>query len=317
MFKQKEYGAMERKHRLLAATGSFSTKAGFSHLAHPEWPYQREEMKKSERLLKDNPNFLLIGDPDYPEGLYDITWPPLILYYKGDATLLKRAGVGIVGSRKCTAYGQKVTREFASALAKIGAVIVSGGARGVDTVAHEACLKESGKTICVLGSGIDISYPCENQGLFQQIGQQGLMVTEYPKGFKPERWTFPMRNRIIAALSQEIIVTEAAEKSGSLITATFGEELNRRIYAIPHDITSYNGVGNHHLIEMGARILFDRPQFILEYMENHPASIVQRIKDLALQDLHPSLRDLMKIFGLQGENEKNILQIVKKIHEGL
>ncbi len=317
MYTQKDYEAMERGHRLLSATSSSSYKTCYENLSRYERLYLDEEKRRSENLLRDNPYYLLIGDEDYPHQLYDMAWPPLVLYYRGDVSLLKRPCISMVGSRKCTTYGANVTRELASSLGKLGVVIVSGGASGIDTIAHTASLNESGKTICVLGCGIDVVYPYENQKLFAKISGEGLLLTEYPQGFKPQKWTFPMRNRIIAALSDEIIVTEAAEKSGSLHTATFGEELNRRIYSIPHPITSYNGMGNHLLIEMGANILFDPQRFILDYLKNHPEVVSLRIQDLKLNELRLTLQDMIKIMGLNGINEKTMRELLKENQNNL
>ncbi len=317
MYTKTDYEAMERSQRLLAATSSSSYKTCHENLKSRERTYLEDEKKRSENLLSKNPRFLLIGDEDYPEQLYDMPWPPLILYYAGDITLVKRPCVSIVGSRNCTSYGRQITSDLSSSLAKLGVVIVSGGARGVDTLAHTGAMKESGKTICVLGCGLDVVYPYENQKLFKEISEEGLLLSEYPQGFKPQKWTFPMRNRIIAALSEEIIVTEAAQKSGSLHTATFGEELNRVVHSVPHPINSYNGMGNHLLIEMGARILYDKLGFILGYVENHPAVVMERIKDLKLYELNPTDQDMIKILGFSGMNDESIIFIVKRIQKEL
>ena len=313
MYNKNEYQTINRNHRLMAALSSSSYRMCYENLQRENMTYNKEEKNRIEKILSKNPEFLLIGDENYPSKLYDMPWPPLIIFYDGDLSLLNRPALGIVGSRRATAYGRNVTFELSRSLAKIGAVILSGGARGVDTIAHTAALKESGKTICVLGCGLDIVYPYENEKLFQEIRKEGLILSEYPKGFKPEKWTFPMRNRIIAALSSEIIVTEAARKSGSLHTATYAEELNRIVHSIPHEITSHNGVGNHILIEMGAKILYDRNEFIMEFLENNLRSIEFRINDLGLKEMNLSQSNLLKILGLSEGNEKNITKLTEKI----
>ncbi len=315
MYTKNDYETMERSQRLWAATSSSSYRTCNENLSNKESAYIKEEMRRSEEVLSRNPHYLLIGEKDYPEQLYDMAWPPLILYYSGDTALVKRSCVSIVGSRKCTSYGGQVTNDLASSLAKLGVVIVSGGARGVDTWAHRAALKEAGKTICVLGCGLDVVYPYENQVLFHKIAEEGLLLSEYPQGFKPQKWTFPMRNRIIAALSEEIIVTEAAKKSGSLHTATFGEELNRVVHSVPHAITSFNGLGNHLLIEMGSKILYDKMSFILEYVENHPKVIKDRIKDLNLFNINLTDQDLAKIMGFSDSNKESLDFILERIRK--
>lgn len=313
MYCKNDYEALDRNHRLMAAMSSSSYKMCYENLQRQNATYNKEAKVRMEKLQGKNPDFLLIGDENYPIKLYDMTWPPLIIFYEGDKSLLDRPGVGMVGSRKATDYGQNITFELARSLAKIGAVIISGGARGVDTKAHAGALKESGKTICVLGCGLDIVYPYENEKLFKEIRDEGLILSEYPRGFSPQKWTFPMRNRIIAALSSEIIVTEAAQKSGSLHTATFAEELNRIIHSVPHPVTSANGVGNHLLIEMGARILYNKNSFIMEFIEKHMESINFRMQDLELKELNLSQSNLLKILGIYGEREKSITEISKRI----
>lgn len=313
MYNKNEYKAMNQNHRLMAAVSSSSYKMCYENLQRENMTYNKEEKIRIEKLLSENPEFLLIGDENYPSKLYDMAWPPLIVFYDGDLSLLNRPALGIVGSRRATEYGRSVTFELSRSLAKIGAVILSGGARGVDTMAHTAALKESGKTICVLGCGLDIVYPYENKKLFQEIREEGLILSEYPKGFKSQKWTFPMRNRIISALSCEVIVTEAAQKSGSLHTATFAEELNRIVHSVPHPITSYNGVGNHILIEMGAKILYNKNEFIMEFLVNYPESVKFRIQDLGLKELNLSQVNLLKILDLHQVKEKSITEIAEKI----
>jgi len=205
--------------------------------------------------------FLLIGDEDYPDKLYDLSNPPLLLYYRGEKKLLKDAAVSVVGSRTPSSYGVKMTRNIVNELSLYNISIISGGARGIDTTAHRAALQAGNSTICVLGCGLGVDYPKENAELFRMVSRSGLMLSEYPPGFKPEKWTFPMRNRIIAALSDAIVVTEASMKSGSLHTATYGVEINRDVHAVPHEALSPWGQGCNHLIELGAGIIYNSRDF--------------------------------------------------------
>ena len=295
---KEKYEGIHRQIRLMAALHSYDYKKCHHAMVEKQLNYSQDETRRITRAIKENRSYVLIGDENYPVKLYDLEWPPLILFYEGNLELVNRPSIGIVGARKCSVYGRKVTMDLAGSLAKIGFIIISGGARGIDTAAHKATLDENGKTVCVLGCGLDISYPGENAELFSLIKKEGLVLSQYPKGFGPKKWTFPMRNRIIAALSDEIIVTEAAEKSGSLHTASYGEELNRSVHSIPHEIYSDNGDGTNLLIEMGAHILYKKENLISDLLTRKPDVLLQRIRDLALLELNPSMDDLEKIFSL-------------------
>lgn len=295
---KEKYEGIHRQIRLMAALHSYDYKKCHHAMVEKQLNYNPEETRRITRAIEENRGYVLIGDENYPVKLYDLEWPPLILFYEGNLELVNRPSIGIVGARKCSVYGRKVTMDLAGSLAKIGFTIISGGARGIDTAAHKATLDENGKTVCVLGCGLDISYPDENAELFSVIKKEGLVLSQYPKGFGPKKWTFPMRNRIIAALSDEIIVTEAAEKSGSLHTASYGEELNRSVHSVPHEIYAENGAGTNLLIEMGAHILYKKENLISDLLTRKPDVLLQRIRDLALLELNPSMDDLEKIFSL-------------------
>jgi len=300
LFMDKEsYRQIDRELRLMAALHSADYRKCVRRMEDSGGSYSVEEKERIRRLIRSNRNYVVIGDENYPERLYDLQGPPLILFYDGDLLLLDRPSAGIVGSRRCSDYGRRATFEIASALARIGLVVISGGARGVDSAAHRAVLKESGKTVCVLGAGLDVVYPEENGALFEEIRQSGLLITEYPRGFGPKKWTFPMRNRIIAGLSDQIIVTEAAEKSGSLHTASFGEEINRIIHAVPHSIYSSAGRGSNQLIELGAKILYAKENLISDFLSEEMNILDYRIRDLGLMELNPDFSALEKIFGLE------------------
>lgn len=298
MFNKEKYEKINRQIRLMAALYSYDYRKCHDAMLEKQLNYSPDEKRKISRSIKENRSYVLIGDENYPLKLYDLECPPLVLFYEGDMELVNRPSIGIVGARNSSIYGRKITMDLAGSLAKIGFVIVSGGARGIDKAAHRSALEENGKTICVLGCGLDISYPGENAGMFSAIKKDGLVITQYPKGFGPKKWTFPMRNRIIAALSDEIIVTEAAEKSGSLHTASYGEELNRSVHSIPHELYSANGSGTNLLIEMGAHILYKKENLLSDLLTKRPDVLLQRIRDLNLLELNPSMDDLEKIFCL-------------------
>jgi DNA processing protein len=205
------------------------------------------------------------GSPDYPPRLYDLYDPPATLYIYGDIRLLKMPMIAIVGSRSASPEGLKNAHLFAQALSKAGTLILSGLAKGVDSAAHQATLGLGAKhpTAAVLGTGIDIVYPRQNIGLSRAISQQGLLISELPLGVGPKAFHFPRRNRIIAALALGVVVVEAAEKSGSLITARLAADLGREVFALPGPIHGDSSAGCHLLIQQGAKLAF-RPQDVLE-----------------------------------------------------
>lgn len=207
-------------------------------------------------LLK-NIKKINIADEEYPESLKKIYQPPKSLYCKGNIALLKQKNIlAIIGCRDYSEYGKKVAINFAYELSKRGIVIVSGGARGIDSFSHKGCIMAGKETIAVLGNGIDYIYPPENKKLEEEIlKNNGLIISEYPLGIKPSKYTFPARNRIISGLSNGVLVVEAKEKSGSLITIDFALEQGKNVYAIPGDITRKNTIGTNEIIKQGAKLV--------------------------------------------------------------
>lgn len=199
----------------------------------------------------------LIGllDEHYPIHLAQIDAPPPLLFCRGDANLLHTPALAIIGSRHATASGLHTATRFAADLSQLGITIVSGFAAGIDSAAHQGCLDAQGKTIAVLGTGIDRVYPAANRALAHQISEHGLLLSEFPLGTAPIAHNFPKRNRIISALSQAIIVVEASLESGSLITARLGLEMNKEVMAIPGSIHNPQSKGCHHLIKQGAKLV--------------------------------------------------------------
>ncbi|MGH7615632.1 MAG: DNA-processing protein DprA, partial [Gemmatimonadaceae bacterium] len=197
----------------------------------------------------------VVGDPPYPASLHHLHDPPPVLWSRGDWSALTDPVVAIVGTRRATSYGQRVTREIAAALARQGACIVSGMALGIDATAHRAALDAGGRTIAVLGTGADISYPRANTALHREIGQRGLLLAELPPGAKSDPGSFPRRNRIIAALARLTIVVEAPELSGALITSGVALELGRDVAAVPGPIDAPQSVGTNRLLRDGAHVL--------------------------------------------------------------
>ena len=191
-------------------------------------------------------------DIRYPDLLRQIPEPPKQLYCIGNLELLKMPAAALVGSRKCSEYGKQVAMNLGKTLAQAGAAVVSGKAKGIDSFGQLGTLKAGGKTIAVLGCGVDICYPAENRKLYDQIASEGLIVSEYPPGTVPMPYMFPQRNRIIAGLSRVVTVVEAGRDSGALITAGLAEDFGREVYAVPGNITSMWSLGTNKLIADGA-----------------------------------------------------------------
>ena len=191
-------------------------------------------------------------EPGYPPLLAELHDPPSRLFVRGEAEALSRPGVAVVGARSCSAYGAQVARTLARELAAAGVVVVSGLARGVDGEAHRGAVEAGGRTVAVLGCGIDRDYPRSHAELARRVVASGAVVSEYPPGVEPAPWRFPARNRIIAGLSLATVVVEARERSGALITADFALELGREVFAVPGEITSGLSAGTNDLLRQGA-----------------------------------------------------------------
>jgi len=198
---------------------------------------------------------VLQGSPDYPESLEDLPQPPKQLFMIGEQRFLEKPIVAIVGTRDPTAYGVRTARSIASAMAEAGIGVVSGMARGIDSVAHRTTLEGKGRTIAVLGTGVDVPYPAGHRELHRVIGARGLLVSEYDPGARAHRGAFPKRNRIIAALARVTIVVEAGHRSGALNTARHALELQRSLGAVPGPIDSPQSEGTNQLLRDGASVI--------------------------------------------------------------
>ena len=205
-----------------------------------------------KRLQEQKVKVLTILDGAYPQRLKEIYLPPIVLFYSGNLSLVNKRAVAIVGSRDHSKYARDCIHELIPVLVKDDIVVISGLARGVDTLAHEETLKANGETIAVIGSGLDMVYPPENSKLYDVIAKRGLILSEYPLQSRPLKFHFPYRNRIIAGLSHGVCVIEAKEKSGSLITANLALSENREVFAVPGSIFSIHSKGTNSLIEAGA-----------------------------------------------------------------
>jgi len=222
----------------------------------------REEI---DRAAANNITIIACDDPLYPSLLKKIHDPPVVLYVLGDLHLLNTRGIGIVGSRAATHYGRSIAYRMGRSLARRGFTITSGMALGIDTAAHKGALAAKGGTIAVLGCGLDIIYPPSNRELYKEIGVAGTIVSEYPLGTLPDNFRFPARNRIISGLSLGVVVVEAANRSGSLITANHALEQGREVFAVPGRIDSVKSVGTHTLLQQGAKLVHSVDDIVEEF----------------------------------------------------
>ncbi len=211
--------------------------------------------QESGRLKSLGINFVCYTDPDYPENLREIYDPPLVIFQKGFLKSSDNLSVAVVGARKASPYGLAVAEKMTRDLAAVGVTVISGMARGIDSAAHKGALAGGGRTIAVLGCGVDIVYPRENRRLMEKIIDDGAVISEFPPGTAPEPWRFPVRNRMISGLSRGTVVVEAAERSGALITADFALDQNRDVMAVPGNVVSVLSRGTHRLIKQGARLV--------------------------------------------------------------
>lgn len=219
------------------------------------------------KLEKENIKVITILDSDYPKRLKNIYDKPYVLYGKGSLLEEDSLAIGIVGSRKATSYGKWACEKFSKELVNMGVTILSGLALGIDTVAHKTAIREGGRTIGILGNGIDVIYPKTNKNLYDEVASNGMVLTEFPFKTQPMAYNFPRRNRIISGLSLGIVVIEAKEKSGSLITAHLALEQGKDVFALPGNINSLYSRGTNKLIKDGARPLLEIEDIVEEIKE--------------------------------------------------
>lgn len=227
---------------------------------------QIQPEKLLQQHLQKNPDFWTPADPDYPRLLLETPNPPSVLYWRGEINSQENLGlkpmVAIVGTREPSDYGKRWTRKISMALAKSGFTIVSGLAAGIDTEAHQGCLDAGGRTLAILGTGVDIVYPPRNRLLYEAILKQGAVLSEYPAGTTPDRAHFPQRNRIIAGLCRAVLVMEAPTKSGALITAHVANDFCRDVYVLPGSLDNPNSIGCLGLLSKGAQVILNEAHLL-------------------------------------------------------
>jgi DNA processing protein len=217
-----------------------------------EWEEVEKEIRRAEQA---GATLIPFSDANYPPRLRMIADPPPLLYVKGEVCADDDRAVAVVGSRSASEYGQRVARNLCRDLASLGFTVVSGMARGLDGAAHEAALSAGGRTLAVLGSGVDRPYPPEHEKLYHRISEKGAVISEFPMGTRPLAFNFPARNRLISGLSLGVVVVEATEKSGSLITAALALEQGREVFAVPGEVGASRSRGTHRLIQQGAKLV--------------------------------------------------------------
>jgi DNA processing protein len=260
---------------------------------------KREFFDKAETELKRvkdiGGDVLILDDGSYPHLLREIDDPPPVLYVKGDwQACFDQPGIGVIGSRLCSTYGENASEMLSRDLASRGLTVVSGLARGIDTAAHRGAMRGQGRTIAVMGTGIDSVYPKENNGLVREIlASGGCLVTQFPLGTPPLKDNFPYRNRIISGLSLGVLIVEASERSGSLITARLASEQNREVLAVPGNITSGNSFGTNYLIKSGAKLVQQWQDVVAELPSEIAASILPPKIDKTAPDISERKPDVV------------------------
>jgi len=278
-------------------------------VAFSDWAEIDEEI---ERARDAGIAIVPFTNPNYPARLRTIADPPPFLYVKGNILTDDDKAVAIVGSRSASEYGRRVARDLARGLASLGFTVVSGMARGIDGAAHQSALQAGGRTIAVLGSGVERAYPAEHEMLYRRIGENGAVVSELPIGTRPLAFNFPARNRLISGLSLGVVVVEATEKSGSLITATLALEQGREVFAVPGEVGSSRSRGAHRLIRQGAKLVESVDDIIEEIapqLLDRTGSATQRAPRVLPQTASDAART---IFALLQENTLQVDQVIER-----
>lgn len=273
-------------------------------------------------------NVITAFDDTYPIKLRQLYDYPLCLYYIGDVSLLLKKAIAVVGTRRPTRFGADATKLLAQDLAHADFVIISGMARGVDTIAHASALEVGKNTIAVLGCGVDVIYPSENKALYSKIATRGLIVSEYPMGTEPQKYHFPERNRIVSGLSDGVLITEAGEKSGSLITMKLALEEGKRLFVVPSHITNKQAIGSNRAIrDMQGSIVLDVNDILSEFNmfkknekpKDVQLDIMEQMVVTALETSEMHFEDLLMITNLKVQDlnslltRMEILGIIKKL----
>jgi DNA processing protein len=300
------------KHQLLQVRGIGDDTAE----AIVKWEKSIDLGSELERIKDFGCHVLTQSDEAYPPALREIYDPPIVLYVKGQLTAKDKNAVAMVGSRQTTHYGLEVARKLAYQLAYVGVTVVSGGARGIDTAAHQGALSAKGRTVAVLGTGINLVVPSENAELFERIAINGAVITQFPFNRTADKQSFPIRNRIVAGMTLGTVVVEADMNSGALITANFATEYGRQLFAVPGRIDSPRSKGCHDLIKKGAKLCESAEDILSEFeylfpATNRPAA-PSETGTLPALELSESEQ---RVYDLLDNEEKSIDEVIR--HSGL
>lgn len=266
-----------------------------------------------KRIAEFGCHIVTQDDAEYPPSLREIYDPPVVLYVKGSLTAADKNSVAIVGSRQTTHYGIETARKLGYQLAYTGVTVVSGGARGIDTAAHQGALSAKGRTVAILGTAINIVFPPENAELFERIAASGAVISQWPFNRNGDRQTFAIRNRIVAGMTLGTVVVEANMTSGALITANFAIEYGRQVFAVPGRIDSPRSKGCHDLIKKGAKLCEGVEDILSEFEYLFPAS--NRPPSPAETGMLPALElsgNEQKVFDVLGREELSIDDVIRK-----
>jgi len=297
---QKILGASE--HALMAVDGVGAKASSKIN----QWEEIVELDKELRRIDEFCCTILILSDENYPTFLRQIYDPPHVLYVKGEIKTIDNCSIAMVGTRQSTLYGRQMAKKLAGQLAASGVTIVSGGARGIDSASHEGALDVEGRTIAVLGTGMDIVYPAENASLYQRISEQGAVITQFPFGRKGSRHSFPIRNRIVAGMTQGTLVVEANRSSGALITANLAGEYGRSVYAVPGRIDSPRSAGCHDLIKDGAQLCESAEDVLSEF--THLKAIKLESVEMPMPTLSPVEQSVYRVLSHEQMQQDEIIR---------
>lgn len=281
-----------------------------------DWEKTADLASELKRIKEFGCHIVVQADDEYPELLRQIYDPPIVLYVKGQLTAKDKNAVALVGSRQTTHYGIEVARKLSYQLAYVGVTVVSGGARGIDTAAHQGALNAKGRTVAVLGTGINLVFPPENADLFERIAANGAVVTQFAFNRPADKQSFPIRNRIVAGMTLGTVVVEAALTSGALITSNFATEYGRQVFAVPGRIDSPRSKGCHELIKKGAKLCEGAEDILSEFEYLFPST--NRAPSPHETGVLPALtlsENEQKVFDALGREETSIDDVIR--HSGL
>ena len=277
------------------------------------WENKIDLAGELKRIADFGCHILTQADENYPELLKQIYDPPIVLYVKGELSSKDKNAVAMVGSRMTTHYGIETARKLAYQLAYVGVTVVSGGARGIDTAAHQGALSGKGRTVAILGTGINLIFPSENAELFERIAANGAVITQFPFNRTADKQSFPIRNRIVAGMTLGTVVVEANLTSGALITANFATEYGRQVFAVPGRIDSPRSKGCHELIKKGAKLCEGAEDILSEFEYLFPSS--NRPPGASETGVLPALElseNEQKVYDALGDEEMNTDDVIRR-----